>query len=48
MKKLNADIVKYEKDLAKVMANNKKAEMDLRKEYKNAYNAYSVNMVAYD
>ena len=48
VKRLNADITKLEKDLAKVMKNNKDAELALRREYKKSHNAYTDNMNSYD
>jgi chromosome segregation ATPase len=47
-KRLDNDITKLEKDLAKVMKNNKDAEMALRREYRKSHNAYSDNMNSYD
>lgn len=48
VKRLNSDITKLEKDLAKVMKNNKDAEQALRREYKKSHNAYTDNMNSYD
>jgi hypothetical protein len=48
LKRLDADIAKYDKELSKLMETNKKQEENLRKSYKTAHFEYQANMEAYD